>query len=160
MNKIARSAFVKGRTIKTESSPDYKGAKMPYPIIAVKECHYAASCRKLGKYPHADFSIHATLVLEDSLDASHFEQEVSIKEGVDLMEEEDDEGEGYVLPGSSVDLDDVALRILHASLPIKVVRPGGDGKRPKGLLSEEDYEESLKENASSPFDKLKDYDVE
>ena len=73
-------------------------------------------------------------------------------------DEEDDEGEGYIVPGNSVDLDEIALRIIVSSLPIKVVRPGpakkvsGKGFR---LLSEE--EETVEYNPA--FDKLKDLEL-
>lgn len=164
MTKVAKNALVKGRTLSYSVNPDFAGYELRYPLKAIKECHYEAEATRLDEYPHLYYHIHAILSLEDSRDAVIFDKEVELEDEVDIMDKEDDTGEGYILPGSSIDLDLVCLSILSSSLPIRVTRPesvlpsSGKGYQ---VLSEEEYEQKAKEkDKASPFDVLKDYDVE
>ena len=159
MNKVAKSAIISGRTLSFAADPDFHEFHLPYPILGVESCHYDAEVEKVGPYRHARFSIKAKLRLEDSRDAVPFVEERTVREEVDLLDDEDDTGEGVLVAGNSVDLDEVALQIIVSSLPIKVVRPGpakyasGKGYR---VISEGEEEEI----PSSPFDKLKDLDLD
>lgn len=164
MTKVAKNALVKGRTLSYSVDPDFSGYELRYPIRAIKSCHYETEATRLDEYPHLYYHIKAVLSLEDSRDAVVFDQEVELEDEVDVMDKEDDTGEGYILPGSSIDLDLICLSILSSSLPIRVTRPesalpsGGKGYK---VLSEDEYEnETKKEEKSSPFDVLKDFDIE
>ena len=157
MTKIAKSAILPGRTLTYEAEvADPKS--LPYPILSLPACSYIAKVSKIAGYNHASYQIKARLELEDSRDAVPFFKDIELKEEVDLLNEEDDTGEGFIVEGNSVDLDDICLRIIVSSLPIKVVRPGPakkyDGNGFRLLQEGEEAEES-----SSPFDKLKDLDL-
>jgi uncharacterized metal-binding protein YceD (DUF177 family) len=128
----------------------------------VKGCHYVATVSKIGDYAHATFKIKADLVLMDSLDGALFEEKINLEEDCDLLEEMDEEGEGYLAPGSVIDLDDIALRIIISSFPIKVTRPNSSlPKSGKGyrVLSEEEAAKEKDESTNPAFDKLKDFDT-
>ncbi len=152
MTKISKSAITKGRTLSYEA--DVKDPKnLPYPILALKECHYVADVTKLANYNHGSYEIRAILTLEDSRDAVPFDKEISLKEEVDFLDKEDDEGEGFIVEGNSIDLDDIALKIIVSSLPIRICRPGK--AKSVGVKNEEE----AKESKGSPFDKLLDLDL-
>ena len=159
MTKVAKSAISAGHSLDYAVDTDFHGYELSYPILGVEGCHYEASLSKFGGRNHADYVIDVTLRLEDSRDAVPFISHRHIDESADLLDEEDEEGEGYIVPGNSVDLDDIALRIIVSSLPIKVVRPepakklSGKGYR---LLSDED--QTVDYNPA--FDKLKDFDLQ
>ncbi len=80
------------------------------------------------------------------------------------MEKEDDNGDGFIYPGSSIDLDLVALSLIVSSLPLRIVRP--DSELPKGgkgynVYDEDSYLAEQEQNEkSSPFDALKDIDFD
>lgn len=161
MNSVPRGSIVKGRSLVFENKTTFDGYPLSYPISEVKSCHYSATVSKIGDYAHAKFAIVADLVLIDAVDGSCFPQKVRLEEDCDLLEQMDEEGEGYLATGSNIDLDDIALRILISSFPIKVTRPGS--KLPKGgkgyrVLSEETKEKELSDATNPAFDKLKDFD--
>lgn len=152
MTKVSKSAILKGRSLAYEADvADPKN--LPYPILALKECHYVCQVSKLADYNHGSYQIEALLTLEDSRDAVPFDKKISLNEEVDFLDKEDDTGEGFICEGNSIDLDDIALRIIVASLPIRVCRPG----KAKDLGVKKEDEE--KDSKPSPFDKLKDLDL-
>jgi hypothetical protein len=162
MNALPRGSIVKGRSLVYENETTFKGYELRYPVQEVKSCHYVATVSKVGDYAHASFKIKADLVLMDSLDGTLFPEKINLEEDCDLLEEMDEEGEGYLAPGSTIDLDDVALRIIISSFPIKVQRP--NSKLPKSgkgyrVLSEEEAAKEKDESTNPAFDKLKDFDT-
>jgi uncharacterized metal-binding protein YceD (DUF177 family) len=163
MNPVARGSLTTGQILSFVGKPDFHGYKLPYPIHAIKGCSYEAQLSKVGDYAHAAFSIKATLTLEDAVDAKLFDQKIALEEDCDLLQEMDEEGEGYLFEGSSIDLDEVCLKIIASSLPIKVTRPGS--QLPKGgkgfrVISEEEAAKEKAESYNPAFDKLKDFDPE
>jgi hypothetical protein len=163
MNKLPKSSVVKGRSLVFQHDTVFKGYKLPYPILGVKSCHYEAKVSRVGDYAHAHFAIRALLTLEDSYDAKPFDEQEKFEEDCDLLDEEDNSGEGYIIEGSVIDLDDVALRIIASSLPIKVVRPGSrlpSSGKGYTVYSEAEYAKKKAEKTNPAFDKLQDFDVE
>ncbi|MCI1245588.1 MAG: hypothetical protein LKG11_06570 [Bacilli bacterium] len=162
MNGVPRGAIVKGRVLSYANRTAFEGYDLPYPIHAVRSCSYLAKVSKVGGYDHARFSIKADLTLIDAVDGALFEKKVDLREDCDLMKEMNGSGEGCLVSGSLIDLDDLALRIIVSSLPIKATRPGsalprgGDGYR---VLSEEEKAAEKKESRNPAFDKIKDFDV-
>ena len=159
MNALSRGSIVKGRSLRFENATTFHGYQLHYPLKEVKSCSYSVTVSKTGDYAHASFRIKADLILIDAVDGALFEQPLDLTEDCDLLEEMDEEGEGYLVAGSVIDLDDLALRIILSSFPIKVSRP--EGKLPSGgfgyrVLSEQEKAKEKESSTSSPFDKLKD----
>ncbi len=164
MNKVAKSALQKGRTLSFYNDTTFIGYDIAYPVKSVKRCHYEVKGSRPLSYPHLSYSLSATLELYDSRDGISFEKSIHIEEEVDIMEEEDDNGDGFILPGSSIDLDLVAYSLIVSSLPLKITRP--DSELPKGgkgynVYDEDSYlKEKENEGESSPFEALKDIDFD
>ncbi|MCH3908821.1 MAG: DUF177 domain-containing protein [Bacilli bacterium] len=160
MNKLSKASLVKGRNLSFTQDTLFDGYKMVYPLLSVKKCHYDVVALKVGDYAHAHFSIKATLQVEDSRDATPFDKKVSLDEDVDILNEEDEEGEGYIVTESEIDLDELALRIIVSSLPIRLTR-NNDVKPKSGagyrVLSEEEFEEEKKTKGNQAFDSLRDF---
>lgn len=165
MLKVNKSNIMKGRVLSFESDSTFPGYELTYPILGIKECHYEADLEKIGEYKNVTFSIKATLTLSDSRDGVAFDKIVKVNESVDILDVEDDTGEGFVISGNYVDLDDLCIRVLHASLPIRVTRPdakvSGSGKN-YVVMTEDEYNAQLeKENEYNPaFDALKDLELD
>ncbi len=126
MLKVAKSSLLPGRSQTFERDTVFRGYPLSYPLLAVESCHYVCKVGKVGDYAHASYAIEAVLRVEDSRDGVPFAKPVSLKEDIDILEAEDDRGEGYLVNGPSVDLDDLALRLLASSLPIRLVRDEGE----------------------------------
>lgn len=153
MNKLAKSSIIKGRSLAFSQDTTWKGYSLSYPVLAVEKGHYDVKVTRLGDYVVAAYAIKATLQVADSRDNVPFSKEFSVKEDVDILEEEDTAGEGFLVSGNEIDLEELALRVLASSLPIRLVRSAkaplpksGKGYR---VLSEDDYAKE-KENAGDP----------
>lgn len=163
MNKLAKASIVKGRVLSFTNNTTFEGYAFSYPIHAVKRCHYDVKVTKIGDYAQAAYSIKATLTVEDSRDAVLFDKKVEVEEAVDILDEEDSAGEGFVVEGGDVDLDELALRILVSSLPIRLVRDesslpkGGKGYR---VLSEEELAKEKAEKGNPAFKGLENFKVD
>lgn len=163
MNKLDFTSISKGHELSFESSPVFKKDLLKYPVLEIKSFHYTAKVRLIGSYPHADFDIEATLIVSDTRDGVPFEKSASCHEGCDLMDKEDELGEGYVFESGKVDMDELALTILISSLPIRLVREGSSlprGGKGYRVLSEEEAKKSHKEDLSSRFKALDDVKIE
>ncbi|OPZ34330.1 MAG: hypothetical protein BWY98_01110 [Tenericutes bacterium ADurb.BinA155] len=142
-------------------TPDY--FKDSYPIKDILSCHLEGEIAKSKTYLQADLTITAKVVLLDSYTNEPFRQKITLQEKVDLLEKEDEEGEGYIIEGNEIDLSELCLKMIRSSLPIKVLKPGsklpksGEGFR---VLSEEEIAKEKSENYNPAFDALKDYDPE
>jgi hypothetical protein len=160
MTKLSRASIVKGRSLAYEADASFDGCVLPYPIHDIKKCHYEATINKRAGYDHAKFRIKCVLGLYDSRNGAVFEKPLELTEEADLLTSEDDNGEGYLVLENTIDLDDIALRIIVSSLPLKVVRDssalpqGGRGYR---VLSEEEKAAEKAESTNPAFDKLVDF---
>ena len=161
MNKLAKASIVKGRTLSFSQDTVFSGYPLHYPVLGVKKCHYDVKITRLGDYAVAAYQIKATLLVADSRDNVPFSKAFSVTEDVDLLEEEDTTGEGYLVSGSEIDLEELALRVLASALPIRLLRSGqvslpqsGKGYR---VLSEEEYAQEKEENGDPRLASLSDF---
>lgn len=153
MNKLAKASIIKGRTLSFSQDTLFAGYPLSYPVSEVKKCHYEVKVSRLGDYVVASYDIVATLLVADSRDNVPFSKTFTVKEDVDVLEEEDTAGEGFLVSGNEIDLEELALRVLLSALPIRLVRSvkaplpkSGKGYR---VMSEEDYAKE-KEEAGDP----------
>jgi uncharacterized metal-binding protein YceD (DUF177 family) len=153
MNKLAKASIVKGRTLSFSQDSVFAGYPLSYPICQVQKAHYDVKITRIGDYVVASYRIKATLLVADSRDNVPFSKTFSVQEDVDVLEEEDTAGEGFLVSGNEIDLEELALRVLVSSLPIRLVRSekaplpkSGKGFR---VLSEDDYAKE-KEEAGDP----------
>lgn len=165
MLKVNKSNIMKGRVLSYESDSTFPGYELTYPILAIKECHYEAELEKIGEYKNVTFRIKALMTLSDSRDGVAFDRKVNVNESVDILDVEDDTGEGFVITGNYVDLDDLCIRVLHASLPIRVTRPDAkvfaSGKNYVAMTEDEFNAQAEKESEYNPaFDALKDLELD
>jgi len=164
MNKLAKASIIKGRALNLRQDTRFEGYPLSYPVDAVKKCHYDVKVERIGDYAHATFTISATLTVRDSRDNVPFDDKVVLKEDIDILDEEDSAGEGFVVSGGDIDLDELALRIIVSSLPIRLVRnetiplpKSGKGYR---FLTEEDSVKEKEAEGDPRLAALKDFKVD
>ena len=86
------------------------------------------------------------------------EKNVKVEEETDILEEENGEDDGFIIPGKFIDVEELSLAIIRFSLPIKVLAPGS--KLPKsGTNYSVRGEDEAEEEHSSPFDALLGLDL-
>lgn len=132
-----------------------------YPIAGVEKLHLNAefSKDKTGRIS-THFQLEGTIKVFDSYTNEVFAKKIKEEASFDILEEEDGESEGFILPGRSIDVLELTLLFIKFSLPIKILKKGS--KLPKGgegyrVISSDEVGED-KEEHSSPFDSLKDID--
>lgn len=164
MLKVAKASISKGREAVYESDESLSSYPVEYPISSIKSCHYEASLVRVGNYIQCSMFINAELELIDTYDGVKFTKKHKVEETFDILDDEDGEGEGYIVKGNSIDLDELVIRVITSSLPIKVVRPGKKETKVNGpveFMTEETFIETQKEeNPYNPaFDALADLDL-
>lgn len=129
-----------------------------YPILGVKKLHLQAEFSRDNAVVHAVMKISGRIILEDSYTAKPFEKNVKVEEETDILEEENGEDDGFIIPGKFIDVEELSLAIIRFSLPIKVLAPGS--KLPKsGTNYSVRGEDEAEEEHSSPFDALLGLDL-
>lgn len=147
MYKINKSAIVKGREQNFITDTTFDGYKIIYPIDEVKKCHYEVKASKQDGFILLLFKIDAKLTVFDTRDNVKFSYPCKLSDSVEIFENEEDFESGLYLPGPSIDLDDVALGLIHASLPIRLIRKG-EANTPKNIkninfLKEDETKEEI-----------------
>jgi hypothetical protein len=161
---ITRSQIVPNHPtiLDEEETFDKSFFKDSYPISDIKKCHLEGQLNRTGDIVTAHLHIEAVATLLDSYTNKPFDQKVIVDEAADLLLEENDQGEGYIVPGGQIDLSEIALRMIRSSLPIKILKPGS--RLPKSgegysVLSEEEVLKQKHESYNPAFDALKDLDI-
>lgn len=163
MNKLAKASLIANRTLRFQNDTVFREFSLPYPILKVLKCHYECKVAKIGDYAQAEYDIKATLVVADSRDNVPFEKKIAFVENFDILNEEDNAGEGFIVSESEIDLDELAFRAICSFLPIRLTRPdsplpeSGKGYR---VLSEEEKQKETAEKPNPAFAALDNFKVE
>lgn len=122
MTKINKSALTAAYPKDYVVDATYDPSLLGYPIKEVKSLHYEARLSKHEDKPLVEIHVKGKLVVLDSRDNVPFVYPFNIHEETLVLDDEDGESEGYIISGSSFDLDALALEIVKSSLPIRLVR--------------------------------------
>lgn len=122
MTKVNKSALSSGRKQVYENTPTYDPSSLGYPLKNVLSLSYEAEVTKREEHPLVWMRIKGRLEVYDSRDNVPFEYPFSIEEETEILDEEDGESVGYIVPGNSFDLDELALELVRSSLPIRLIR--------------------------------------
>ncbi|MBP5092319.1 MAG: hypothetical protein J6328_07220 [Bacilli bacterium] len=134
---------------------DFKGF---YPILGVKNLRISSEWSRDNDVCHAKISLSGVVVLEDSYTAKPFEKKIRHSEEIDILEEENGEADGFIVPGKFIDVNELSLELIRFALPIKVLAPGSTLPKSGAQYSVRSAEEDVEET-SSPFDALLDLDL-
>ena len=156
-----RSAVTPSRPLIFDEDIDFSGISFAkdFPLLGISSCHVKGIVEKNGEFLTLNAEIKATLTLADSRTLKPFNYPVSSKEVFDLLESNEQDGEGYVYPDNKIDLTDVIYHALRSLVPAKPLKKGS--KLPKGIegvnVYTQDEFEALDTPKPSPFDALADY---
>ncbi len=95
-----------------------------YPLLSVPKCRFRCKVENEGGYLTADYSICGEMELADSRNASPFLEGFSDSACIDLLESEEEDGEGYIFPGTHFESRDLAHKIIHSLIPISPHKEG------------------------------------
>lgn len=112
-----------------------------YPLLSVPKCHFACKVENEDGYLTAEYSISGQMELADSRTSLPFLEEFSDADCIDLLESEEEDGEGYIFPGTHFESAELAHKIIHSLIPIsprKEDSPLPEGGEGYSFLKEED----------------------
>lgn len=95
-----------------------------YPLLSVPNCRFSCKVENEDGYLTADYSIEGKMELADSRTGKPFLQEFSDADCIDLLESEEEDGEGYIFPGTHLESRDLAHKIIHSLIPISPHQEG------------------------------------
>ena len=162
MKEILKS-HIHPRPYHVEEALEFKPEDFPSssPIRDIRGCEIEGSLYLGDGKIKCQLQAKARLLLEDSYTAKAFWKKQSIEEEFDILEDEDGEGEGFIVPGPVIDLNQLVVALFRFSLPQKILAPGShlpDGGEGYSVLSEEEAKKKAQESSYSPFDDIKVFD--
>ncbi len=157
-----RKSHITGRPLPIDAELSFtkEHFENSYPIRGMKSCHVEGEISKHEGLIEASLLIEGVAILEDSYTAELFDKKLKVEGTYAILEDEDGEAEGFIVPGKVIELESLCLSILRFSLPIKVLKKGS--KLPEEVAGVHVYkegEEHLEDAHSSPFDALADLDL-
>lgn len=150
MNKINKSAIVKGREQNLSNETTFEEYPKRYPLDKVLSCHYKVNVSRQDGFLLLIYDIQAKLRVHDTRDNVLFDYPLKHHEEIEVMDQEDEMEEGIYIPGPSIDLDELALGILQSSLPLRLVRKE-NVSLPKGISGVRFLEEDELQEEHSNF---------
>ena len=164
MSKILKS-HIHARALKVEEEETFFPEDFPSssPLKMIDGCKVKGSLFLEDGVIHCHLEADAVLTLEDSYTMEHFQKKQKLDEEFEILDDENGEGEGFIVSGPSIEIKELVIALYRFSLPSKILHKGS--KLPKSgdgysVLSEEEAKKKAEETTSSPFDKLKDFDFE
>lgn len=160
--KIEKKSILPKIGLTINQKLDYEGFDFSnsYPVVNCQDFFLEGTLKKEKDYIKASFSLKGTATLLDSYTNEAFDKNIELIEDFDILENEDQVGEGYIEEGLEIDLESLCLKLLKTSLPIKVLKPGS--KLPEsgeGYRVYHDQEAKEVDGGYNPaFDALKDFD--
>ena len=122
MTKVNKSALSEGRFVEYQVSPVFAESSISYPIKSIPSFKYVAKVTRREDKAFVKMNVSGTLEVYDSRDNVPFIYPFSVKEETLVLDEEDGESIGFIVPGASFDLDALALDIVKSSLPLRLIR--------------------------------------
>ena len=122
MTKVNKSALSEGRFVEYQASPVFAESSISYPIKSIPSFKYVAKVTRREDKAFVKMNVSGTLEVYDSRDNVPFIYPFSVKEETLVLDEEDGESIGFIVPGASFDLDALALDIVESSLPLRLIR--------------------------------------
>lgn len=131
-----------------------------YPLLGLSEVHASGEFFLEEDGLSVSIALSGSMWLSDAYTLEKFEQKFDFEDEFALLSSPDEEGEGYIFAENTIELLEVAFCAIHSRVPMSPKKKGSKlSKEGDGYAVYLDGQ-TPPEPTSSPFDALKDYDVE
>ena len=159
--KIYRSSITPARPLELEEEVDLskKDFASAYPLLGIRDAYVEGLIERNDDFLTANIYVSAVLVLSDARTREPFEYPVEVDDVYDLLQSPEEEGDGYIFPGNSFELEDLIFSILRSQVPIAPKKE--DSALPEAREGYEVYQgDYLLDGAEEnhPFEDLPDID--
>lgn len=163
--RIYRNAITSAKPLEVEEELSYKEGDFAssYPLLGLKGVKVSGQINRNDDFLTAHLHVIGTMVLSDAYTSFPFDEEFELDEIVDLLEDVDEDGDGYVLPGTFVELSEVVFHLIRSHVPLKPLKEGST--LPKGgegysVLTEEELLKKQESSGDPRFDILDGYEAD
>jgi hypothetical protein len=128
-----------------------------YPLLEVKECHFKATFFDDEGILRAEYSVKGIYALSDSRTLAPFASPFEDSGVVDILSSVEEEGDGYIFPGTYFSSEELAHKIIKTLIPVSPHQD--DSSLPESGEGYNVYSDDApreKEPGSSPFDAIPD----
>ncbi len=118
--KIYRNLVKEGHPLELEEDISFskEECQNDYPLLSVPSCHVRMVFENVDDFLTCDYFLSGDMELSDSRTAEPFLQSFEDDDLIDLLRSEEEDGEGYIFPGTSLESKDLAHKIIRSLVPI------------------------------------------
>ncbi len=160
--KFHRNSITPAKPLPFSFEPDFSSFdfKPHYPLLGLNKIEAEGEVRVEEKRLWVRLSIKGIATVSDSRTLAPFEMELHYDDEFALLQNVDDDADGYLFEENEIDLAEVVFCSIHTHIPMCPHAP--DSAMPSSgegysVLTEEEF---ASEPKPSPFDVLKDLDVD
>ena len=127
-----------------------------YPLTEIPACHFEASFYDEDGYLCCSYHVSGSWILVDGRTSKEFSSSFEDEGDIDILSSFEEEGEGYVFPGTFLESEELAHKIVKTLVPVSPHQEGSElpeGGEGYSVLTEE---EATSEKSESPFDTIPD----
>lgn len=89
-----------------------------YPLLEIPHAHLQGQISNVDDFLTAEITLEGEMLLSDARTGKPFLQKFKTHELIDLLEDINEEGEGYVFPGTHFETSDLSHRVIRSLVPI------------------------------------------
>lgn len=147
----------RGLELDEEYSFSREDCAKEYPLLEIPGCHFEASFYDDDGRLFASYRVSGNWVLSDGRTAEEFSSSYEEEGEVEILSSFEEEGDGYVFPGTFLESEELAHKIVKTLVPLSphkedsALPSGGEGY---SVLTED--EASSETKSESPFDAIPD----
>lgn len=156
MIKIYRNSITAAKPLEVNekfTERDFGNVKQNYPLDKIVSAYIGGTFENEDGFLIFRGEIGGVLALHDARSNEIFDYPVTVSDDVEILEDDDGEGEGYIFSGNCIELEILVASVLQSEIPIKPLKPGSEGSLDVAgihIMSEEEAQE----DKGSPFDIL------
>lgn len=124
--KIYRNLVKEGHPLELEEDIAFskEDCQNDYPLLSVPSCHVKMVFENVDDFLTCDYFLAGEMELSDSRTAEPFLESFEDDDLIDLLQSEEEDGEGYIFPGTFLESKDLAHKIIRSLVPISPHKEG------------------------------------
>ncbi len=118
--KIYRNLVKEGHPLELEEDIVFsrEECQNDYPLLSIPSCHAKLLIENVDDFLTCDYSLVGEMELSDSRTAKPFLLKFEDSDLIDLLQNEEEEGEGYIFPGTFIQSEELIHKIIRTLVPI------------------------------------------
>ena len=157
--RVYRSQVTPNRPLDLDEGYSFsrEDCKEEYPLLEIPSCRFEATFFDEDGRLFCSYRVYGDWILSDSRTAKEFLSSFEEEGEVEILSSFEEEGDGYVFPGTFLESDELAHKIVKTLVPLSpheegsALPSGGEGY---SVVSEGEVSEE--EGSDSPFDAIPD----